>query len=69
MDIVLQVQGMSCDHCVKAISAAVGPLPGVTSVDVDITAGQVTVGGIADPETIAAAIEDCGYEVSFDASV
>lgn len=60
---------MSCDHCVKAITAAVGPLPGVTSVDVDVAAGQVTVGGIADAETIAAAIEDAGYDVGSTTSV
>lgn len=59
---------MSCDHCVKAITAAVAPLPGVTSVDVDVAAGQVTVGGIADEQTVAAAIEDSGYDVSSTAA-
>ena len=54
---------MSCDHCVKAITAAVAPLPGVTSVDVD-----VAVGGIADEQTVAAAIEDSGYDVSSTAA-
>ncbi|MCV7431142.1 cation transporter [Mycolicibacterium bacteremicum] len=64
MNIVLDVQGMSCGHCVKSITAAVTPLAGVTSVDVDLAAKKVTVTGNADPGVVAAAIEDCGYDVS-----
>jgi copper chaperone len=64
MNIVLNVEGMSCGHCVSAITAAVQPLPGVTGVDVDLTAGTVTVGGTPDRAVVAAAIEDCGYEAA-----
>ncbi|MDX1875495.1 cation transporter [Mycolicibacterium sp. 120266] len=64
MNIVLRVEGMSCGHCVSAITAAVQPLPGVASVAVDLAAGTVTVTGTADPATVTAAIEDCGYDVS-----
>lgn len=63
MSIVLTVHGMSCGHCVKAITAAVTPLAGVTSVDVDISAGRVTVAGTADIAAVTAAIEDSGYDV------
>ena len=41
----LEVQGMSCGGCVKSVSAALTPLPGVTGVDVDLSAGHVTVTG------------------------
>jgi copper chaperone CopZ len=29
------VKGMTCSHCVNAVSTEVGGLPGVTAVDVD----------------------------------
>ncbi|GAS96722.1 copper ion binding protein [Mycolicibacterium canariasense] len=68
MNIVLRVEGMSCGHCVSAITAAVQPLPGVASVAVDLAAGTVTVAGTADPaldpQAVTTAIEDCGYDVS-----
>ena len=41
----LEVQGMSCVGCVKSVTAALTPLPGVTGVDVDLSAGHVTVTG------------------------
>ncbi|WP_299563669.1 heavy-metal-associated domain-containing protein [uncultured Mycolicibacterium sp.] len=64
MSLVLQVAGMSCGHCVAAITRAVAPLPGVTGVDVDLDAGTVTVAGHPDPAAVAAAIEDCGYDTT-----
>lgn len=63
MSIVLNVHGMSCGHCVKAITAAVTPLTGVTSVDVDLSASRVTVAGTPDIAAVTAAIEDSGYDV------
>ncbi len=64
MSIVLKVQGMSCGHCVSTISAAVSPLAGVSGVDVDLAAGQVTVDGTPDVAAVTAVIEDAGYDVS-----
>ncbi len=43
--IYLEVQGMSCGGCVKSVTAALTPLPGVSTVDVDLQAGHVTVNG------------------------
>ena len=63
MSIVLEVQGMSCGHCVSAITAAVSPLAGVTTVDVDLAGSKVTVDGTADIGAVTAAIEDSGYDV------
>ena len=37
------VTGMSCQHCVDAVTAEVGRLPGVEQVQVDLDAGRVTV--------------------------
>ena len=41
----LEVQGMSCGGCVKNVTAALQPLTGVSTVDVDLQAGHVTVIG------------------------
>jgi copper chaperone len=63
---VLKVEGMSCEHCVKAITQAAGGLAGVSGVAVDLAAGVVTVEhdpAEATVETIQAAIEDQGYDV------
>ena len=38
------VTGMTCDHCVRAVTAEVGPIDGVTAVTVDLPTGQVSVG-------------------------
>ncbi|MGA5220279.1 cation transporter [Streptomyces cinereoruber] len=60
------VSGMTCGHCRTAITGAVGALPGVVSVDVDVAGGLVTVttGGASDDAAIAAAVEDAGYELT-----
>ncbi len=61
---LLQVPGVSCGHCVIAISSSVGQLPGVTGVDVDLTAKTVRVTGTAPYEAVCTAIDDAGYEVA-----
>ncbi|MGI6574956.1 MAG: copper chaperone CopZ [bacterium] len=64
--IMLGVQGMSCQHCVKSIKAAVGGLEGVKAVEVDLTKGQVKVDYDPDKVDISKvreAITEAGYEV------
>jgi copper chaperone len=41
--ITINVQGMSCDHCVKAVTAAAKGVSGVTNVKVDLKAGTAQV--------------------------
>ena len=48
---VWTVTGMTCGHCVKAVTEEVAALPGVTGVDVDLESGRVTVTADADPDT------------------
>ena len=64
---VLEVSGMSCGHCVAAITTAVSALPGVAGVDVDLGGGTVRVGGAPDAAQVMAAIEDAGYDVAYAA--
>jgi copper chaperone len=63
---MLNVEGMSCEHCVKAVEGSVSVLPGVTGVLVDLTGKTVSLQ--YDPaqtplDKIKSEIEDQGYEV------
>ena len=42
---VYVVTGMSCEHCAASVSEEVAEVAGVRAVDVDLTAGRVTVRG------------------------
>ncbi|BBY52140.1 putative metal-binding protein [Mycolicibacterium arabiense] len=64
MSMVIEVSGMTCGHCVSAITSAVSALPGVTGVDVDLQAGSVRIEGTPDAGAVTAAIEDAGYDVA-----
>ena len=61
-----QVIGMTCAHCVNAVTQEIVKLEGVTHVDVDLDTGLVTVSSQqpVDPSAVAAAIDEAGYEVA-----
>lgn len=61
----LEVSGMSCAHCVRAVQAALGAVPGVKVENVEIGAAtvsfdetKVSVGDLVD------AVSDAGYEAN-----
>ncbi|AKJ68767.1 hypothetical protein PATSB16_28820 [Pandoraea thiooxydans] len=56
-----QVEGMSCSHCVKAVTQAVQALDANAKVDVDLAAGSVRVESQRAAGDIAAAITEAGY--------
>jgi copper chaperone len=57
------VVGMSCGHCVAAVSEEVSALPGVDAVVVDLETKRVDVSGAElDDAAVRAAIEEAGYE-------
>lgn len=58
-----QVSGMTCGHCVQAVTTELSALPGVTEVKVDLESGMVDVESTAplDEDTVAAAIDEAGY--------
>ena len=61
--ITLDVPSISCGHCKQAIESAVGAVPDVSAVEVDVDARTVTVvGGVTDG--IVAAIAGAGYDVA-----
>jgi copper chaperone len=60
------VVGMTCAHCVAAVTEEVSAVPGVTAVDVDLDSGGLTVTSDApvDEGALRAAVEEAGYEVA-----
>lgn len=57
------VPGMSCGHCVAAVTEEVTALPGVTDIAIDLDTKAVVVHGAAlDDSAIRAAIVEAGYE-------
>ncbi|MDO0930712.1 cation transporter [Streptomyces sp. DG2A-72] len=63
---VYDVKGMTCDHCVQAVSSELNGLPGVEDVQVDLPSGQVTVTSEQqlDSAAVAAAVDVAGYELA-----
>lgn len=66
-NVTLNVQGMSCGHCISSIEGNVGELSGVKSVKVHLQDGKVDVS--FDPEQIelkdiTEVIEEQGYDVA-----
>jgi copper chaperone len=62
---VYSVPGMTCQHCVNAITSEVGQVPGVESVVVDLDAKTVTVNASSvDDAVLRAAIDEAGYAVA-----
>ncbi|MEH0938632.1 heavy-metal-associated domain-containing protein [Micromonospora psammae] len=60
------VTGMTCEHCVRAVTGELSALPGVEEVRVDLTAGTATVtsaGPLAE-ESVRAAVDEAGYELA-----
>ena len=60
------VNGMTCGHCVSAVTEEVTQVPGVTGVEVDLASGGLTVSSEApvDEDAVRAAVEEAGYEVA-----
>ena len=61
-----RVEGMTCDHCVRAVTQEIGALPGVREVAVDLPTGQVTVRSdrdLTDLE-VSAAVDEAGYQLA-----
>jgi copper chaperone len=60
------VDGMTCGHCVAAVTEELSKLDGVSHVDVDLRSGRVTIesdGPLADDD-VAAAVDEAGYTIA-----
>lgn len=60
------VTGMTCGHCATSVREEVGGIPGVRTVDVDLSTGLVTIGSEnqLDPSAISDAVAEADYAVA-----
>jgi copper ion binding protein len=59
------VKGMTCGHCVTAVTSELSAIEGVASVEVDLESGKVTVASEApiSVDAVRAAVDEAGYEL------
>ena len=59
------VKGMSCQHCVKAVSVILGEFDGISEVIVDLASGKVIFATevAIDRQLLAHKLDDAGYEL------
>ena len=63
-EVKIEIEGMSCEHCVMAVKKAVTQLNGVTGADVEIGSADVKFDDTkVRREDIEAAITKAGYKV------
>lgn len=66
--IKLRVNGMSCEHCVRAVSKALAEVPGVDRVlEVSLESGEAIVEGAPDATALLAAVQEEGYRAEIRA--
>ncbi len=65
----LQVEGMSCGHCVSRVTKSVQAIDGGAKVEVDLARKKVRVDSAADLSAVRSAIADAGYPVTESAAV
>ncbi|MFF0390221.1 heavy-metal-associated domain-containing protein [Kitasatospora sp. NPDC004615] len=60
---VFTVEGMSCGHCERTVTAELTALPGITDVTVDTRAGQVTIESAQplDDDQVRSAVTGSGF--------
>ena len=64
MSIEINITGMSCAHCERAVQQALTEVKGVETVSVDQAAGRASVQGNPDVQELLAAVVAEGYEAA-----
>jgi copper chaperone len=60
-----QVDGMTCEHCVRAVTEEICAVPGVVDVSVELASGRVEVEGEGFTDAqVAAAVDEAGYALA-----
>jgi len=62
-DLLMQVDGMTCQGCVNAVTKAIQRLDPSAEVDVDLEHGRVHVVTRAQSVEVSSALDAAGYEV------
>jgi copper chaperone len=60
------VTGMTCEHCVASVTEELTAIADVSSVDVDLATGSVTVASARELSTgeVTSAITEAGYRLA-----
>jgi copper chaperone CopZ len=63
------VLGMTCGHCMQAVSSELHELPGVRTLEVELVDGGTSVVRVVSDEplpeeTVRAAVDEAGYELA-----
>lgn len=63
------VDGMTCDHCVRAVTEELGAVDGVDAVSVDLVVGgssrvRIRTSAPLDDAAVRAAVEEAGYQLA-----
>ena len=58
---IYAVEGMTCDHCVAAVTTEVAKVPRISDVIVNLEQGTLTVSGDAPEQALAEAVDEAGY--------
>jgi copper chaperone len=61
-EVKLKISGMTCEHCVRAVTKALKGVAGVTGAEVTLQPGQAIVHGEAGPSDLISAVTNEGYE-------
>ena len=61
----IKIQGMTCQHCVMSVTKALGMIPGLKNLKVDLLKGEASFENTdkISPATIRQAVENAGYKV------
>ena len=64
-----RVTGMTCDHCVRAVTDEVSAIPGVRDVEVALVpGGESTVRVVSEDalaeDTVREAVDEAGYQLA-----
>lgn len=60
----LQVEGVSCNHCVSKLTRSVRDVDATAKVEVDLESGKLRVESKAELDDIVSAVFDAGYAVT-----
>ena len=61
-ELKLKVTGMTCQHCVRAVTTALERVPGVDKAEVDLESGMAGVYGQIHADELIAALNEEGYD-------
>jgi len=68
-EVTLQVDGMTCGHCVSSVTEELTEVPGVSGVEVSLVAGgtstvTITTTAPVESSALAAAVAEAGYTLA-----